>query len=137
MKRQLLLVALTATLCLAPSARAAESEQYGLESVGASLSTTQAGDHPELDTSFEMKTDSVGFPFSGTRDVEVDLPPGLLANLSAFPQCSFVQFQSQECPFDSQLGIVDISAYNLGSFIEPLYYLTRGPDTVARLGYYA
>jgi hypothetical protein len=137
MRRLLLLIVTLASLSSGPSALAAEFDQYGIKSVDASLSTVQAGDHPELVTSFTMKTDSVGFPFARTRDLEVDLPPGLLANLGAFPRCRVIQFQEEACPFDSQLGIVDISAYSLGSFIEPLYYLVPGPDTVARLGYFA
>jgi hypothetical protein len=135
MRRLLPLAVVVAMLCCAPLVSAAESAEYGLESVGASVSTPQAGGHPELQTTFTMKTDSVGFPFAGTRDLEFVLPPGLLANLSSFPQCTFLQFQTRECPIDSQIGIVSVTAYSLGSFIEPLYYLTRGPDTVARLGY--
>jgi hypothetical protein len=132
-----LAIVLGMLLLFSSPAMAAEFEKYGIESVGASLSTNQAGDHPEFDTSFRMKTDGVGFPFAQTRDVEVDLPPGLLANLAAFPRCTVLQFQSEGCPFESQLGIVEINAYALGSFIEPLYQLSPGPDGVARLAFYA
>jgi hypothetical protein len=133
-----LIVLVLGILSLASSpAAAAEFENYGIESVGASLSTTQAGAHPEFDTSFRMKTDAVGFPFAQTRDIEVDLPPGLLANLAAFPRCTVLQFQSEGCPFESQLGIVEINAHGLGTFIEPLYQLAPGPDSVARFGFYA
>jgi hypothetical protein len=128
---------LALALAFAGSAGAAEFDQYGIESASALLSTPQAGAHPEFATSFEMKTDSVGFPFAQTRDIHVDLPPGLLANLGSFPQCNVIDFQIGDCPIDSQLGIVEISAYGLGTFIEPLYYLTRGANTVARFGFFA
>jgi hypothetical protein len=128
-----------ALLCLAfvGSAQGAAFDKYGLESVGGSLSDLQAGAHAETVTSFKIKTDSSGSPFAATRDLEVRLPPGLVGNVGKFPLCTMLQFENQGCPIDSQIGIVDVTAFGLGTFTEPLYNMAPGPDVVARLGFYA
>ena len=132
-----LLATALAALCLVPlPAQGAEFEKYGLESVGAALSNLEAGDHPEFETSFVIKTDVAGNSFAATRDLRVDLPPGLLANLAAFPQCTVLQFQNEGCPFDTQLGIVNVLLEGGANFVEPLYYLTPGADSVARFAFY-
>jgi hypothetical protein len=67
---------------------------------------TQAGGHP-----YEGVTD---FTVSGgvTKSVRVDLPPGLMSNPQATPQCTNAQFPN--CPQDTQLGVVKLTASLLG-----------------------
>lgn len=130
-------LALLLGLACAGDAPAADFEQYGIESVGATLSDPQAGAHGETQVTFRMKTDSTGFPYSGTRDLDVSLPPGLVGNVGKFPQCTMLQFENSGCSIDSQIGIVDVTAFGLGTFTEPLYNMVPGPGTVARLGFYA
>ena len=137
-KRLLVALAAAGTLALAAPAQGADFDQYGFDSVGASLASTQAGAHPDFITSFQLKTDSVGFPFARTRDLEVDLPPGLLGNLSGFPRCDMEQFAgSLECPVDTQIGVVTGSVYGLGTFTFPLYNLVPGSNSPARVGFIA
>ena len=143
-----LLLALAVMLVLATGAEADYSD-YGLASVDASLSTTQAGAHPDFTTTFELKTnpaspaDSNGQhePYAVTRDITVSLPPGLIGNPNAVGQCTTLQLttafdvEGGGCPLDSQVGIAVIRLYNVHTLVEPVYNMEApAGDTVARLG---
>jgi hypothetical protein len=127
-------------------ATAAESGTYGLESVGASLSTYQAGAHADFTTTFSLKAAESGRSFGATRAITLALPPGLIGNPQGFPRCTGQQFGinpvSSECPIDSQVGSTNILAAT-GSGApgpingEPIYNLVPPEGTVARLGFYA
>jgi hypothetical protein len=137
-----------ATALLCAPAKAAE---YGLESLSASLSTTQAGAHPDFTTVFEMNRESNGAPVAPTREIEVKLPPGLLANPNAAPKCTVAQLvltdigdpsNENTCPQDSQVGVSEVAIFEPGigelRFNEPVYNMAApGGDVVARLGLFA
>lgn len=64
---------------------------------------TQAGGHPfEGVTDFTLSTSG-----STTKSIRVDVPPGLMSDPQAVPQCTNAQFPS--CPASSQLGIVKLT----------------------------
>jgi hypothetical protein len=90
----------------APSAHAAS---FGIQSFSTSSSSTQAGAHANLSTSFTMNTDSLGNTVQQTKDVKVTLPPGVVGNPQAIPKCSDLDFQAFNCPADSQVGILNAS----------------------------
>lgn len=137
---------------LAAPARADYSD-YAVASASASLSTTQAGAPTDLTTAFMIatdpasETDSHGYksPYARTKDLIVNLPPGLIGNPNSVPQCTAVQFSTAfsggGCPNASQVGVVRFSLYqyNQAAFFEPVYNMAPpgGGDTVARLGVYA
>jgi hypothetical protein len=141
-------ILLPAAMLLAlPSVASAAYSDYGLASVGAALSTTQAGAHPDFTTSFELKTDpaspadSNGLhnPYARTRDITVSLPPGLIGNPNAVGQCTTLQlttsFEEGGCPLDSQVGIAVIRLYGVHTLTEPVYNMEApGGNSVARLG---
>jgi len=138
----LVLVSLGAAAARAQAAE--EYEKYALESVSASLTSTQAGAHADLTTSFKLTRDAGGFPFARTRDIEVALPPGVIGNPQAVPRCTVAQFgtlpQESECPVASQVGISEVRLIGLanGTFTEPVYNMpSPGGDVVARFGLYA
>jgi hypothetical protein len=162
----LLAIAALATLSLAAPTPAAADEEclleprtkcFGIESVDASLSTTQAGDHPDLVVSFGIKADpeSEANPFglkdgyATTRDVRVELPPGLVGdpNVLGLPQqCTLQGIATSTdypapgagCPNGSQVGISKIVTYDAGVLCEPLYMMEPpGGDVVARIGFLA
>lgn len=128
----------------------ADISEYGIESVGASVSTPQAGGHPDFSTSFTLKTDpSTGASIAGTEDVSVAIPPGLVGNATKFPTCSMAQFVTSglidpehPCPFDTQIGVVNVGL-NLGFpgangvLSEPIYNLPPTAKSPARLGFIA
>lgn len=136
-------VLLAAAMATSTAAHAEYFDEYGLESVDVSLSTTQAGAHPDFTTSFELKTDESGAAFGQLYKLAVSLPPGLIGNLANFPQCTTLElgfaYTTSHCPQDSQLGVTEISLEGLGTFTEPLYNMVASGDgkTVARLGFIA
>lgn len=148
MKKALLSVSVLATFVLAllaQSASAAEEfDKFGLESVSASLSSPQAGAHADLTTSFKLTRDPTSMPYARAKDIEVQLPPGVMGNPQAVPRCTASEFgtspSTSECPTDSQVGVTEIRVINpvAGTFTEPIYNMpSPGGDIVARLGFFA
>jgi hypothetical protein len=131
-------VALLAAATFAAPARADFSD-YGIASVSASESTSQAGAHPDLTTNMTLKTDSGGVPFARTRDITTSLPAGVVGNPTSIPTCSDQQFGTQPstCPTDAQVGVVELEL-TIGTLVEPIYNLKPSkPNVVARLGFIA
>jgi hypothetical protein len=148
--------ALIATLALVSSAGATEeactqtprTKCFGVESVQASLSTTEAGAHPDLTFSFGLKIDpestenSSGLrdSYAIARNVRVELPPGLIGDpgvLGVAQQCTAVELSHEHCPNGSQIGISEVVAYATGTLLEPVYMMVPpgGNDVVARIGF--
>jgi hypothetical protein len=127
----------------------ADFNDYGIASFNASLSTSQAGAHPDFTTKVEFKadpasaTDPTGLkqPYADTREITVNIPPGLIGNLNAVPTCSALQlaeipFNGIGCPMDSQVGILVVRLYGLaGAFTSPIYLMESPSNgSVAQLG---
>ncbi len=121
---------------------------FALESLDAELSTTQAGDHPDLTFSFglaqdpDSEADAKGLHdvFVPARNVRTDLPPGLIGDPSVLglpQQCRAAELALGECPNGSQIGIAKVDLYKYNSALaEPLYMMTPpGGDVIARVGF--
>lgn len=152
--RLLIVVSIMVVALLGSGAARVEAafSDYGLQSVSATTSTTQAGAHPDVTIDFNLKTDPASEPdtngnrqpYARLRSVKVDLPPGLVGNPNAVPKCTVEQFASfntggEGCPQDTQVGITRIRQYKFFiALTEPIYNLeTPGDETVARLGFYS
>jgi hypothetical protein len=137
---------------LAQAGPAQAASEYGVESVSASESTTQAGGHPDFQFTFNLNTDpssqelppGVLEPFARIRSASFELPPGLIGSPGAVPKCSTSQFatfkfQGPGCPMATQVGITKLSVHGLKSVItEPIFNMeTPSNGTVARLGFYS
>src|ERR1700749_2959037 len=127
----------------AQPAGATEIENYALESVSASLSSSQAGAHADFTTTFKL-TEKQNKPYALTRDIEFHLPPGLIGNPQGIPRCTVIQLgdevNTSKCPVGSQVGVSDITVGDPinGTLTEPIYNMTPpGGDVVARLGFFA
>jgi hypothetical protein len=123
------------SLGVAADAQAA-AEQYGIESVSASLSTLQAGRHPDVLTEIDFLP--AAEPIPDTENLTIELPPGLTANPQSFPTCPLVKFNNpfvNPCPQDSQIGLVEVFLGNPEPLLEPLYNLPSPEDGVARFGF--
>ncbi len=132
------------------SARAANAmEPLAIASFTTSVSTTQAGAHPDYSTSirFATTTRTTGVdgkplpagiigPTQDPRNLTVSLPPGLLGNPTAVPQCTKAEFERElGCPDDTQVGVAEELNQVVVDFAElPVVNLTHGSDEVARLG---
>ena len=129
----------------------ADPAEYGIESASASATSNLAGAHPDFTLSFALKTEKGGVLPSTTRDVSIELPPGLLGNPNVAPKCTAAQLVGADpedksnktgCPQDSQIGITEVlltkGPGNNSAFTEPVYNMVSpGGDTVARLGFIA
>jgi len=132
-----------ALVAWAQPATATEFEKYALESVSASLSTTQAGAHADFTTTFHL-TEKENNPYALTKDVEFHLPPGMIGNPQGIPRCTVAQLGNEPatsgCPVGSQVGVSDITVGEplYTTVTEPLYNMTPpGGDVVARFGFFA
>ena len=151
-------IVLAAALFTLPSSSAVAAENceaepgpacFGIESIGASLSTTQAGAHPDLTLEVAVEqnpaspTNVFGLhdSYAPTRDIRIETPPGLIGDpnvLGAPQQCTVEElFTWNEagggCPNGSQVGLSTITAYELDQqFVEPLYMMTPPGGDVVR-----
>lgn len=129
---------LCAAVLLAAPAQADFSE-FEVESAGASLSTQQAGAHADFTVDFKLKSELSGGEVAQTRDVTVELPPGLLGNPNIVPRCTMAQLAglNGQCPFEAQVGITEILLKSTQvPNLSPIYNMTTpGGDVVARFGF--
>ncbi len=86
------------------------SEQ--IESFATTTSTTQAGGHPDLETSFMLN--SPGEPESA-QNVIFEAPQGVFGNTNAITQCSSSDLALDECPSSSQAGLITVYANSEGN----------------------
>jgi hypothetical protein len=110
---------------------------------------TQAGSHPyELTIAFSLNTvvNSEGEepPAGGeVRDIDVKVPPGVVGNPDAVPQCPRWRFDGGEiaeqsgggCPADSRIGFDYAELGQLGLLAFPVYNLVPPPGVAAQFGF--
>jgi hypothetical protein len=105
--------------------------------------STTAGAHPfELTTSFELNTTENGqgaiVPAENLKNVEVDLPPGIVGNAASFPQCPQERMDElANCPVDTQVGVARLTLlfFGPGERIVPIYNLVPPPGMPAQFGF--
>jgi hypothetical protein len=69
---------------------------------------TQAGSHPyDLQVNYGLNTDEKGTTGGTLRDAYISLPPGVVGDPHAVPQCTRQQFLkgSEDCPAETQVGV--------------------------------
>ncbi len=129
-------VVIASTIVLAiTTAPAAAAEQ--IESFTTTSSTPQAGGHPDLETSFTLE--SPGEP-QAAKNVIFNAPQGLFGNTNAITQCTESDFALDQCPSNSQAGLVTIHANFEGHSSDllgtaPIYDLVPGADETARFSF--
>jgi hypothetical protein len=128
----------------APATAADEFEKFAIESVFAELSDKQAGAHADMTIGVVM-TRKGDEPYARVRDIEIELPPGVIGNPQAVPRCTAEQLGSgnedSACPFESQVGMTLVRTFgaNSGVYNMPVYNMVppKGTDIVARFGFIA
>ena len=115
----LVMLALVTGLTMASAASAA----FSIEDFSVSSTSSLAGAHPDLTTNLTFSTTSPNsfqtFPDGNVRDVTVELPPGLLGNPNAVPQCAQADFVATRCPPASQIGVADVQLIYPAGFALP------------------
>ncbi len=139
------LLALTASLVLAGAVTAAPAmAKLGIASFTSDTTNqdgtpaTQAGSHPyQSVTSFLFTTNNQGLPTENVKDVQVDLPPGLIGDPNATSKCTIQELDQNACPGASQVGQIGLTV-NLGSgpttLTQPLYNLVPTAGVAAQFG---
>ncbi len=100
----------------------------------------QASSHPYSYTVSFKLNEAAGHTEGGElRDVLVNLPPGLVGNPIAVPQCSRQDFEgtTPHCSPSTQIGIVQVNIPGLGLALGALYNLVPPPGAAAQLGFSA
>jgi streptogramin lyase len=100
---------------------------------------TQAGAHPyQMTTSITFNTtnDVNGNPAvtANPKDIEVELPPGLIGDPTATPKCSLAENLDFECPGASQVGVITVHDETGDNFEAGIYNLVPPAGVAARFG---
>jgi hypothetical protein len=106
---------------------------------------TQAGSHPyELDFTFDLNTErnnarNLVAAGGQPRDLAVKLPPGLVGNPTAVPQCTRTDFDNERCNPATQVGVDVPLAPITGKIVPfrivfPVYNLVPPPGEPAQFG---
>lgn len=138
-------------------------EQFDLQAINEDGSPdTQAGSHPYAITSTIALNQKIGVvpaeslgggrarspvAVSLPKDLDFELPPGLLGNPTVLAQCTGAQFTTFNaglttrpnlCPYQTAIGVADV-AVTLGgferTFVVPLFNLVPEPGEPARFGF--
>jgi hypothetical protein len=119
---------------------------FGLESFTAPVTNqngtpdTQAGSHPyKLTTTFTMNTrteEEMTAPDHELKDLTVNLPVGLVGDPTATPRCDRQAFGAEECPDDTQVGVLNVQLGGLAPYLESvaIWNLVPPPGIPAELG---
>ena len=109
---------------------------------------TQAGSHPyDLQLNFGLNADGKGTTGGTLRDADIALPPGVVGDPHAVPQCTRQTFLTgaENCPPETQVGIdrpelvtfSGASEFGVGGFQVrlPVYNLVPPPGVPAEFGF--
>jgi hypothetical protein len=142
-------------------------EQFDLSATNEDGSPdTQAGSHPyQVTATFGLNQQAglvedlsgglgpAPLPVTPAKDLQFELPPGLLGNPTAFPQCTAKQFTTQIkygeggalrspsnfCPASTAIGVarvtLTISEGNYYQFVSPMFNLVPNVGEPARFGF--
>jgi hypothetical protein len=91
---------------------------------------SQAGGHPNLETTFTLH--NPGNP-EAAKDVTFNAPQGLFGNINAITKCTAADFAFDQCPANSQLGLITVSDNSGLLGTAPLYGLVPQSDQTALL----
>ena len=118
------------------------SAPFGPQGFVVSTSNNQAGAHPDLTTSFSFSTvltQGNVEPNQSVKDIEVDLPAGLIGDPHAAATCTNAELESGGCPTSSQVGTVSLVAALFGPTPSPLtfpvYNVTPAPGQPATFAF--
>ena len=89
---------------------------------------SQAGGHPDLQTTFALK--DAGNP-EAAKNVTFNAPAGLFGNINAITKCAAADFAFNQCPANSQLGLITVSDNSGLLGTAPLFGIVPQSDQTA------
>jgi hypothetical protein len=101
---------------------------------------TQAGSHPyEMTFAFDLDTALTSgegtpegyLPDTDPRDIEVRLPPGIVADPLAVPQCTRLQLDNEDCPQASEVGLDEAYPFVDDEDTSPVFNMVPPPGVAA------
>jgi hypothetical protein len=106
----------------------------------------QAGSHPFQMTISFIGNHTIGpegeaVPEGFAKDIDMELPPGVLANPSAVPQCPLALLANggllygEGCPASTQIGTLALQTTTIGEITVPVFNLVPPPGAPAQFGY--
>ena len=110
----------------------------GIETFETTMSTSEAGGHPDLRTVIELE--DAGQP-EAAKNIVINLPEGVFGNPNAVTRCNAAQFALFSCPADSQAGLMTVRANYKGDedFLlgtAPIFsQVPEGENETARFSY--
>jgi hypothetical protein len=130
-----LTAALVATVALALIAAAPALAEEQIESFNTTSTDSRAGSHPDLTTSFTLEEPGV---HEAAMNVIFNAPEGVFGNINAVTNCQPAEFAQDECPPNSQVGLITVYANYEGNpeFLlgtAPLYDVSPQADQTALL----
>lgn len=136
--RNLAIVLLGGLILLLASAVPADAAEP-IESFTTTMSTSQAGAHPDLTASFVLS--SPGQP-EAAKKVTFNAPTGLFGNPRVATECSAADFAFDSCPTNSQVGLITLYASYHGNPDDllgtaPVFMLVPQEGETARLAFIA
>lgn len=122
-------IAFAAVALLSPAGAHAA---LGISSLSASPANPAAAAYTDLNL-------SIGFsdPNDDLRNLQIELPAGVIGNPQATPRCTRAQLMADACPLASQVGTTSVSAIALGLTIDnpgTVYNVEPNPGDPAKLG---
>jgi hypothetical protein len=107
------------------------------------VNTALAPGYEELYELPEVPLDQYFFKAAGgeMRNATVDLPPGLVGNPTAVPQCPRDEFDAEsgndvsDCPADTVIGIANAISGAVGTEAYPIFNLVPPPGVAAQFGF--
>ena len=135
--RKAFLIPLLALLALALGVASANAA-LTVQEFETNTSEELAGGHPDLVTRFKLDR---GPSNEVAKNITFQAPQGLFGNPRALTQCNTIDFAQQQCPPNSQAGLITIHGeyegnpnYLLGT--APIYTVEPGPEEAARFSFY-
>jgi hypothetical protein len=107
--RLALVLALIASATLS-GVPAVASAQFGIASLSAQLTSSQAGAHADFSSSLALDTEALGNPVSQLRTATFALPEGMIGNPQAIERCPVLTFEELDCNRNSQVGELSLTA---------------------------
>jgi hypothetical protein len=76
--------------------------------VTTAVSNSQAGGHPNFTTAFAFNQQEAQKPAENAKQINVDLPPGLIGDPTATPQCTVGQVVAETCTPNTAVGLATV-----------------------------
>jgi hypothetical protein len=125
-----------------PSFVSSEPAKFGVSPGGAtsSLSSEQAGAHPDLTVSIAWNTENrQGLTADNAKNTTYTLPAGFAGDLVDTPVCQASLFLQEKCPVPAQVGDTTVTLHTFAeeevAFLRPVYNLPPEPGDVAKIGF--